>query len=129
MARLRTKLLTGIAELVTNDPEVDGTPLGVRRDVAIAVEGDRIAWIGNARQAPACDDYFELADMAGSFEALPAWFARMYEQAAARYPEAGTAAEQWEEYLGGIYAVCLRAVTPADCDGYFRHCGYDALPI
>ena len=22
----------------------------------------------------------------------------------------------------------LRAVTPADCDGYFRHCGYDALP-
>jgi transposase len=22
----------------------------------------------------------------------------------------------------------LRAVTPDDCDGYFRHCGYDALP-
>jgi transposase len=22
----------------------------------------------------------------------------------------------------------LRAITPEDCDGYFRHCGYDALP-
>jgi hypothetical protein len=58
-------------------------------------------------------DYFELAHLAGGFEALPAWFARMYEQAAVRYPEAGTAEEQWEEYLTGIYAVCLRAVTPA----------------
>lgn len=58
-------------------------------------------------------DYFELAHMAGAFETLPAWFARMYEQAAARYPEAGTAEAQWEEYLSGMYAVCLRAVTPA----------------
>jgi hypothetical protein len=58
-------------------------------------------------------DYFELAHLAGSFEALPDWFARAYEEASARYPAAGTAAEQWEEYLGGIYAVCLRAVTPA----------------
>ena len=58
-------------------------------------------------------DYFELAEMAGGFDALPAWFARTYGQAAARYPEAGTAEEQWEEYLTGIYAVCLRAVTPA----------------
>ena len=22
----------------------------------------------------------------------------------------------------------LRSITPEDCDGYFRHCGYDALP-
>jgi len=58
-------------------------------------------------------DYFELAHMAGGFEALPAWFARAYLQAAARYPAAGTEQEQWAEYLTGIYAVCLRAVTPA----------------
>jgi hypothetical protein len=58
-------------------------------------------------------DYFEPAQLAGSFEALPEWFARRYEQASARYPEAGTAAEQWQEYLTGIYAVCLRVVTPA----------------
>lgn len=24
--------------------------------------------------------------------------------------------------------VALRAITPEDCDGYFGHCGYDALP-
>jgi transposase len=24
--------------------------------------------------------------------------------------------------------IALRAITPEDCDGYFRHCGYDALP-
>jgi hypothetical protein len=58
-------------------------------------------------------DYFELAHLAGDFEALPGWFASAYERASARYPEAGTAEEQWEEYLTGIYAVCLRAVTPA----------------
>ncbi len=58
-------------------------------------------------------DYFDLASIAGSFEALPAWFADAYERASARYPEAGTAAEQWREYLTGIYAVCLRTVTPA----------------
>jgi Family of unknown function (DUF6058) len=58
-------------------------------------------------------DYFELAHLAGTFEALPDWFTRAYNQAAARYPAAGTAEEQWPEYLTGIYAVCLRAVTPA----------------
>lgn len=58
-------------------------------------------------------DYFDLANLAGGFEALRDWFARAYERAAERYPEAGTAEEQWEEYLTGIYAVCLRTVTPA----------------
>jgi hypothetical protein len=58
-------------------------------------------------------DYFELAHLAGTFDALPGWFARAYAQAATRYPEAGTAEEQWEQYLTGIYAVCLRAVSPA----------------
>jgi hypothetical protein len=58
-------------------------------------------------------DYFEPAHLAGSFQAVPEWFARTYRQASARYPEAGTAAEQWQEYLTGIYAVCLRVVMPA----------------
>jgi hypothetical protein len=58
-------------------------------------------------------DYFELAHLSGSFAALPEWFARAYDRASARYPGAGTAQEQWEEYLSGIYAVCLRVVTPA----------------
>jgi imidazolonepropionase len=59
MARVRTTLVTGLAELVTNDPEVDGTPLGVLHNAAVAVEDGRIAWIGPARSAPDCDDRYE----------------------------------------------------------------------
>jgi hypothetical protein len=58
-------------------------------------------------------DYFELAHLAGSFQALPDWFACAYERASARYPAAGSADEQWGRYLTGHYAACLRAVTPA----------------
>ena len=57
-------------------------------------------------------DYFELAELAGGFEQLPGWFAETWDRAVRRYPEAGTAEEQWENYLTGIYAVCLRSVTP-----------------
>ncbi|MEU8237618.1 imidazolonepropionase [Actinoplanes missouriensis] len=42
--------VTGIGELVTNDPH-----LGIVHDAAIVVEGDRIAWIGPSSQAPAAD--------------------------------------------------------------------------
>jgi imidazolonepropionase len=58
------RLITGVAELVTNDPEVDGTPLGVLRDVALAVEEGLIAWIGDPQHAPACDERLELANRA-----------------------------------------------------------------
>jgi imidazolonepropionase len=47
-------LLTGIAELSTNDPS-HGGPLGVVRDAALVVEAGRVAWTGVARQAPAAD--------------------------------------------------------------------------
>ena len=42
-------LLTGIAELVTNDPAHDGTPLGVLADAAVVVEG-RPGRLGRAAQ-------------------------------------------------------------------------------
>ena len=46
-----TLLIDNIGELVTND---DGEgPLGLRRNAAVVVDGDRIAWIGSAAQAPA----------------------------------------------------------------------------
>jgi len=46
-------LLTGIAELVTNDPAPDreGGPLGIVRDAAVLVEDGRITWIGPATHA------------------------------------------------------------------------------
>jgi imidazolonepropionase len=48
-------LLTGIGELVTNDPAHDGSPLGVIRDAAVLVEGHRVAWVGARRAAPDAD--------------------------------------------------------------------------
>ena len=47
-------LLTGIGELVTNDPAPDreGGPLGIVRDAAVLVEDGRIAWVGPPRTRP-----------------------------------------------------------------------------
>ena len=47
-------LITGIAELVTNDPSRPG-PLGLLQDAAIALDGDRVAWVGQAVDAPSTD--------------------------------------------------------------------------
>ena len=46
-------LLTGIGELVTNDPAPgrDGGPLGILRDAAVLVEDGRVAWTGPATHA------------------------------------------------------------------------------
>ncbi|KQT92140.1 imidazolonepropionase [Marmoricola sp. Leaf446] len=57
-------LLTGIAELVTNDPVHDGTPSGVLADAAVVVEGGRVAWVGRRQDAPATDDARDLGGRA-----------------------------------------------------------------
>jgi imidazolonepropionase len=44
-------LVEHIGELVTNDPSWGGV-LGVVRDAAVAIEGDRVAWAGAQRDAP-----------------------------------------------------------------------------
>jgi imidazolonepropionase len=58
-------LVTGIGELVTNDPAVgDGSPLGVLSDAAVVVEDGRIAWVGPAASAPPADDRRDLGGRA-----------------------------------------------------------------
>ena len=44
-------LVTNIGELVTNDPAT-----GVLTGAAVVVDGDRIAWVGSMRGAPAADE-------------------------------------------------------------------------
>lgn len=58
------ELFTNIGELVTNDPRHDGTPLGILRDAAIVVERDRVAWVGQVRDAPAADLVHDLGGRA-----------------------------------------------------------------
>jgi len=57
-------LLTGIAELVTNDPTHDGTPLGVLDDAAVVLEGRRIVWVGRRLDAPDADAVRDLGGRA-----------------------------------------------------------------
>ena len=44
-------LVEHIGELVTNDPSWGGT-LGVVRDAAVAIDGDRVTWVGEQRDVP-----------------------------------------------------------------------------
>jgi imidazolonepropionase len=60
---LTTTLLDHIGLLVTNDPDNpdgDGTPLGVVRDAAIVFDDVDIAWIGASTAAPDADEYRDL---------------------------------------------------------------------
>jgi len=53
---MTSKLITNIAELVTNDPSLgDGTPLGIVRDAALVMESEKVVWVGRAGEAPSTD--------------------------------------------------------------------------
>lgn len=54
---MTTTVITGIGELVTNDPAraQQGGLLGLLSGAAVVVEGSRIAWVGPAVEAPAAD--------------------------------------------------------------------------
>ncbi|HEX6499933.1 MAG TPA: imidazolonepropionase [Micromonosporaceae bacterium] len=49
-------LVTGIGELVTNDPSTAEGLLGLVRDAALVVEDGRVAWVGRADRAPDADE-------------------------------------------------------------------------
>lgn len=59
-----SELITNIGELMTQDQE-----LGTLRDAAVVLEGERIAWIGAARNAPAADTVTDAQGQA----VLPGW--------------------------------------------------------
>ncbi|MBA9007386.1 imidazolonepropionase [Thermomonospora cellulosilytica] len=52
-------LIDRIGELVTNDPELGEGPLGIVRNAALVLDGDRVAWVGPAGRAPAADERYD----------------------------------------------------------------------
>jgi len=58
-----TTLITGIGELVTNDPTAADL-LGVVQDAALVIEGGRVAWVGRAADAPAADERVDVGGRA-----------------------------------------------------------------
>ncbi|WP_106182352.1 imidazolonepropionase [Prauserella shujinwangii] len=60
----RSTLLTNIGELTTNEPG-----LGRLRDAALVLEGERVAWVGEAAAAPLADEAVDVAGRA----VLPGW--------------------------------------------------------
>jgi imidazolonepropionase len=53
---MTSTVITHIGELTTNDP-ARGGPLGILEDAALVIEGDTVAWVGSAVDAPAADTY------------------------------------------------------------------------
>jgi imidazolonepropionase len=54
---MSSTVITNIASLVTNDPSLgDSSPLGLIRDAALVIDGDRVSWIGESSKAPATDN-------------------------------------------------------------------------
>ena len=60
---MSTVLVTGISELVTNDP-AHGGPLGVVEGAAVVLEAGRVAWTGPVARAPAADTAYDVGGRA-----------------------------------------------------------------
>ncbi|MCT1368023.1 imidazolonepropionase [uncultured Kocuria sp.] len=61
---MSSTLLTGISELVTNDPEAGHGKLGLIEDAAVVLDGETVAWVGPRSQAPAADTARDLGGRA-----------------------------------------------------------------
>ncbi|WP_347354866.1 imidazolonepropionase [Intrasporangium sp.] len=53
-------VVTGISELVTNDPARERGLLGILEDAALVIDGGRVGWIGPGSAAPDADERVEL---------------------------------------------------------------------
>ncbi|HEU5038755.1 MAG TPA: imidazolonepropionase [Nocardioides sp.] len=56
-------LITGIGELVTNDPDAADL-LGAVEDAALVIEGAQVAWVGRAADAPDADEQVDVGGRA-----------------------------------------------------------------
>jgi imidazolonepropionase len=56
--------ITNIGSLVTNDQSLGSGILGEIENAALVIEGDKIAWVGNAGQAPDADQQIDLQEKA-----------------------------------------------------------------
>lgn len=52
----RTTAITNIGTLVTNNPNLGGSPLGQIKNAALIIENGRIAWAGPDKNVPAADE-------------------------------------------------------------------------
>ena len=59
---MSTSLITNIAELTTNVGSSDGDRFGTLVEAAVLIDGERIAWVGSADDAPDAD---EIVDAGG----------------------------------------------------------------
>ncbi|WTW97158.1 imidazolonepropionase [Streptomycetaceae bacterium NBC_01309] len=57
-------LIDNIASLVTNDPSLGDGPLGILRDAAVVLDGEHVAWVGPACDAPPADARHDAAGRA-----------------------------------------------------------------
>ncbi|HUW16263.1 MAG TPA: imidazolonepropionase, partial [Actinomycetes bacterium] len=62
---MTSTLVTGIGELVTNDPSLgDGSPLGLLVEAAVVVDAGVVQWVGLAADAPATDERVDVGGCA-----------------------------------------------------------------
>ena len=53
-------LITGIGELLTNDPTIGVGLVGRRRTAALVLDEGHVAWVGDASDAPDCDERLDV---------------------------------------------------------------------
>jgi imidazolonepropionase len=99
-------LITNVGELTTNDPEV-----GILADAAVVVDGDRIAWLGPRRDAPAADERLD----AGGAAVIPG-FVDSHAHLVFAGDRAGEFAARMngEPYTGGGIRTTVEATRAAD---------------
>ena len=64
MTNRTATLITGVVELVSNDPELGAGPLGLVTEAALVVQDGTVAWVGQAGAAPPADERVDVGGRA-----------------------------------------------------------------